>query len=1200
MAAGCRPRHFALLVWMLSVTAPVALAGDVEFSRDVRPILADRCFVCHGPDAGTREADLRLDSFEEATRDRGGWRAIAPGDPAQSELMQRVASEDPDYVMPPEGSHRTKLDQEERAILETWIEQGARYAEHWSFVSPQRPELPDAGLHPVDAFVRARLAAEGLEPSPPVEPELGLRRLFLDLTGLPPTPEETAAYLAELEAGADPESLWARWIGRLFTEEPYRSRYAERMASPWLDQARYADTNGIHMDAGRQIWPWRDWVLEAYRSNMPFDRFVLAQVAGDLLPDATQAQIVASGFHRNHVMTDEGGAIDAEYLVEYAADRVTTTGSVFLGLTLLCARCHDHKFDPVSQEDFYQLFSFFYSNEEPGLYSQIPDPNRAMEPFLEVPSAEQLERRESLAQEIELVREDLEQPSAADLEALEGFRGRVPGDLGLRWTESEVVEAISEGGATLTVTDAGSVLASGENPATDVHTFRLRTEGRGLHAVQLDVLRHESFVNGAPGRGMNGNAVLTSVEFEAVSVADPDIREPLEVSWAWADRFQDNDDYGILRALDERDNTGWAIGGHEHGDECSALFVFDREFGYEGGTELVVRLSYESIWSGHVFGHVHLSLASLSARGLDRLPLAQGAWYHAGPFSVGAGDAYEREFGPASATAFDPTVDIEADDGAYVRWSYKREFRDGEVTSLVGGVNLHYVGKELYSTTAREVEVSLGSDDGFELWLNGSRVAERNIARAVGADQDRASIELSPGRNSLVLKVVNTGGLAGFYFDALETSERLPVDMLPVVLYPGARTDHGASWEERVVHAWRLEGSPEYSEGLALISQLEQESAQLESEIPRTMVMRDRSEPRQAYVLDRGEYNKVDEERPVEPGIPGLFGQLETSTGDESTRATRLDLAQWLTAPENPLVARVAVNRLWQLLFGTGIVATSGDFGTQGEWPSHPELLDWLAVEFVESGWDVQQLMTTIVTSETYRQASAVRPEVFEVDPHARLLAAYPRRRLDAEAIRDQALYVSGLLREELGGPSVKPYQPEGLWREVAMLQSNTRIFERGGEEDLWRRSLYTYWKRACPPPSLLTFDAPTREACVVRRSQTNTPLQALVLWNDTQFLEAARVLAERTLRETQSEGEGLRRLFQRCTGREPSERELELMSGTLARYLERYADDEQGAAALLEIGDAPLDVELAPSRVAAWTLVASAVLNLHSSITQG
>ena len=1189
---------------LLAVPALVlASPGEVDYGRDVRPILSDRCFQCHGPDPATREAGLRLDEFEAATADRGGWSAIVPGDPASSELWRRVTTDDPDDVMPPDGAHRRRLDPDELAVLERWIGEGASYAGHWAFMAPLRPAPPSADLHPVDAFVGRRLEEAGLGPSARVEPELGLRRLFLDLTGLPPTPEETDAFLAELE-GAEADAVWGRWIERIFSEEPYRSRYAERMASPWLDQARYADTNGIHMDAGRQIWPWRDWVLEAYRTNMPFDRFVVEQLAGDLLPDATLDQQVASGFHRNHVTTDEGGAIDAEYLVEYAADRVETTGSVFLGLTMGCARCHDHKFDPISQEDYYRLFAFFYSNDEPGLYGQSGNPGRAMEPFLEVPSDAQQEERARLEEQLAAAEAALEEPSAADREALAAFRAGLGPELGLEWVPTAVVEASSAGGATLELTEEGHVLAGGENPATDVHTLRLRTEARGLRALQLDVLGHESFANGAPGRGVGGNGMLTFARFEAVSVAEPERREELGVAWAWADWAQDEDDYSILRAFDRRHNTGWAIGGHTHGDERTALFVFDREFGFEGGTELVVTLEYESIWHGLVFGHVRLGLGTLSEAGIERLPVAHGRWYHAGPFSWESGEAYEQEFGPERATDFDPTVDIALGEGGErLRWTHERGLTDGETVGLEGGVNVHYLGRELYAAAPRSVELSLGSDDGFELWLNGERVASREVARAVGRDQDRVTVELEAGRNTLVFKVINTGGLAGYFYEALEPAEVLGDDLLAALLLPEVRADGGEAWRERVAHAWRLQRSPEYAAGLERLAALEAEGEALEDAIPRTMVMRDRAEPRQAFVLHRGEYDKADEERPVEPGLPAVFGRLVRLERDaahlEGERFTRLDLARWMTAPDNPLVARVAVNRLWQLVFGTGLVATSGDFGNQGEWPSHPELLDWLAVEFVDSGWDVQHVLRLFVTSETYRQRSAVRPEVGAVDPGGRLLAAYPRRRLEAEAIRDQALYVAGLLEEQLGGPSVKPYQPPGLWREVAMLQSNTRIFERGPSADLWRRSLYTYWKRACPPPSLLTFDAPTREACTVRRSSTNTPLQALVLWNDEQFLEAARVLAERTLRETADESQGLALLFRRCTGRAPSERELGLLRETLDHYLERYADAAE-AAAIAEVGDWPRDEALEPSLVAAWTLVASAVLNLHATITQG
>jgi len=1177
----------------------------------VRPLLSDRCFPCHGPDPGNRQAGLRLDLLQEAA----AHGAIVPGEPRESELLRRIGSSDPDERMPPPENHRPPLDEAERELLARWIAAGAPYEEHWAFQAPQRPALPrrpEAEIgNAVDAFVRARLDEQGLEASPPARPELLLRRLFLDLTGLPPTPEELDAFLAELE-GEDFDAIWSRWIAKLFVEEPYRSRYAERMASPWLDQARYADTSGIHMDAGRQIWPWRDWVLRAFRDNMPFDRFLTEQLAGDLLPDATLDQQVASGFNRNHVTTDEGGAIDAEYLVEYAADRVETTASVFLGVTMQCARCHDHKFDPLTQEDYYGLFAFFFSNDEPGLYSQIPDPNRAFEPFLEVPSGEQVARREELDAELEEAREAILEPSEAEREALVEFRNELPGRLGLAWAESELVEASSSGGATLSVDDAGVVLASGESPDTDVHSLRLRTQARDLRLVQLDVLGHEGFTNGAPGRAGNGNAVLTGIGLEAISVAEPERRQELALRWLWADADQDNEDWSLLRALDERPNTGWAIAGHTDGSERVALLLTEEPFGFEGGTEIVLRLEYESIYADHVFGRVRVGLASLGDSGLAALPLVQGHWYQAGPFDLdGSTDAYERRFGPEEAIELDLAATFVNPRGGVLGWAYRQAFVDGAVTALEGGTNVHYLAKEVYAPEERSVELSLGSDDGFALFVNGREVARNDVARGVAADQDRAVVRLEPGRNSLVLKVTNTGGAAGFYYEALEGAERLSDDLLCALVETDARADHGIAFDDRILHAWRLEHSPDYAAGLERIGGLEEERAQLEAAIPRTMVMREREEPRETYVLERGLYDHPDESRPAAPSIPGILGTLDV---EEGQRATRLDLARWMTDPGNPLVARVAANRLWQLLFGTGLVATSGDFGYQGAWPSHPELLDWLAVELVENGWDLQALLTTLLASDTYRQDSAVRPEHRELDPENRWLARYPRRRLEAEALRDQALYVAGLLVERFGGPSVKPYHPPGLWREVAMLQSNTRTYERGEGDELWRRSLYTYWKRACSPPSLLTFDAPTREACVLRRARTNTPLQALVLWNDEQYVEAARLLAERTLGEERGDRERLAGMFRRCTSRWPSEQELDLLAAALADHRERYRSAPEDAAALVGVGERGRDGEpmegavaeaaaedgVQVAELAAWTLVANALLNLHATITQG
>lgn len=1186
---------WSVIALLASSKSAPSLENEIIFGRDIRPLLSDRCFRCHGPDPSTREADLRLDSFEFATSNRDGGAAIVPGDPEGSEVYRRITADDPDDVMPPVGSHRKALNSEEAEAIRAWIESGARYEQHWAFVAPAQAELPNDELNPVDAFVRQRLANSDLEPSAITSPELALRRLFLDVTGLPATPEETDAFLGALEI-EERAVVWRRWIRKLFAEEPYRSRYAERMTSPWLDQARYADTSGIHTDAGRQIWPWRDWVLEAYRHNMPFDRFLTEQLAGDLLPNATVAQRIASGFNRNHITTDEGGAIPEEYLVEYAADRAETTATVALGLTMGCARCHDHKFDPLTQKDYYSLFAFFASNEEPGLYSQLPDPKRAFEPFMEVPSEEQVARREQLAADLTTARSSLDHVSPEDVEAMARYRAELPGNMGLEWVEAEVAEMHSSNGTTLQLTERGTILSTGENPDTDVHTFRLRTSATGVRLIQLDVLGHESFTNGAPGRAGNGNAVLTGIRFEAISVADPQQRRELKASWFWADKAQDNEDWSLFRSFDERPNTGWAIAGHTDGQERVALFVMEQPFGFEGGTDVQVTLEYNSVYAQHAFGHVRLSLARLKESALDALPVSQSYWYHAGPFELDdPGTAYAQSFEPEQSAELDLATAFEASGGASIKWVFRQDFRDDALNRLNAGVNLHYVAREIYAASPREIEVSLGSDDGFALFVNGTQVAAREIPRGVQRDQDRARIPLEKGRNSFVFKVINTGGEAGFFYRVVESLERLDGDLVAGLVETSVRKDQGQALDDRFRHSWRLSRSPEYRAGQESIASLLEQQTQLESDIPKTMVMKELDEKRPTYVLERGQYDKADESRPVTPDVPAIFGGLQLEQ-----EPTRLDLAEWMTSKDNPLVSRVAVNRIWQMLFGTGLVSTSGDFGAQGSWPSHPELLDWLAVEFVESGWNLQALLELILTSETYQQSSRVAREALELDPENRLLSHYPRRRLDAERVRDHALFVSGLLKEELGGPSVKPYHPSGLWREVSMIASNTRIYERGGEADLWRRSLYTYWKRACPPPSLMTFDAPTREACVVQRASTNTPLQALVLWNDEQYLEAARVLAQRTLAENEGDEMRIDSLMRRCAGRRPSERESQLLSDALVELRQRYATDEEAARQLIAIGESPINTELEPSELAAWTLLANAVLNLHATITQG
>jgi len=1158
-----------------------AKRAPLRYGRDIRPLLSDRCFRCHGPDEAAREGKLRLD-LREAALARG---AFAPGDASGSELLARVTSTDPDDVMPPPASHKKTLSEEEVELVRRWIDEGANYEPHWAFVAPQRPAIPSVNdarwpANAIDHFTLELLEREGVAPSPETSPQALLRRVFLDLTGLPPTPEELDEFLGDARPDA-----YERWVDRLMREEPYRSRYAERMATPWLDAARYADTNGIHMDAGRQIWPWRDWLLHAYRDNMPFDRFVTEQLAGDLLPDATQEQLVASGFNRNHVITDEGGAIDEEYRVEYAVDRAATTGQVFLGLTLGCARCHEHKYDPVSQDEFYRFYAFFNSNEEPGLYSQLPDPNRAFEPFIKVPTPELAARLANLDEQLGAAREDLDRPSPDDDERFAEFLAGVERDGGVSWATTRIESVSATDGVVLTVQDDGSTLASGAHPDKEDHEVVLRTDATGLRLLRIEALTDTSLANGRVGRAENGNAVLSGVEVEATSVRDPRQRQTVRFAWAWADFEQQNGDFGAVNVLDP-DALGWAVDAHNREGARVALLLSDAPFGFEGGTELRVQLQYRSIYARHAFGRERLGVGSLGETALARLPLASSAWRRIGPFADVREAVFDKSYGPEQGPLDFARKIVD------LSWNTVIEFNDGATNATENGVGATYVAKRVFSPTARTVEVSLGSDDGFRFFVNGVEAAKNQIDRALAPDQDKATIELKAGVNELVFKIVNTGGQGGFYFKALEGAETLARDLCAAVL---PRAVRWANLETRLKTAWRLQASPSYRAKTERVAALEKERAEVDASVPMTMVMREAAMPRETFLLMRGQYDKPDKSRPAPRGVPAALGELPTDQP-----ATRLTLAEWMTSPDNPLLARVAVNRMWEMVFGTGLCATSDDFGLRSEWPSHPELLDWLAVEFRESGWDVQHMLKLMVTSATYRQSSRVRTELRDRDPKNRWLASYPRRRLGAEEIRDTALYAAGLLVESFGGPSVKPYQPEGLWTEVAMLQSNTRTYQRDTGEGLWRRSLYTYWKRACPPPSLLALDAPTRESCTLKRSETNTPLQALVLWNDEQFVEAARVLAQRELHETRAnDEERLTAMYRRCTSRTPDSDELAALQHALNAFRERYANDEASAKLLIEVGEQMTATDLDARELAAWTMVANAILNLDATISR-
>lgn len=1177
-------------------------AAPADFDRLVRPVLSDACFQCHGPDAATRAAGLRLDQPEAV-------RAALPL------LRERLSASDPELRMPPPEAHR-QLSELERDRLIAWLEAGAPWAEHWAFVAPERAEPPRLpadfgpsgaagnpwGRNPIDAFIGARLREQGLWPAPSADSSDLLRRVFLLLTGLPPSPEEQARFAADGEALGLDRAL-DRWIERLCSEEPYLSRYAEQRARTWLDQARYADTAGIHMDAGWQAWAWRDWVLEAYRQNLPFDRFGTLQLAGDLLPEAGRSGQVASGFHRLHVTTDEGGAIDEEYLVEYAVDRVSTTGSVFLGLTLGCARCHDHKYDPISMEEFYGLFACFNSVDQPGLYSQEPDQNRAFEPFVVLERPEDRERLAALFAERERLEAERAGEDPQEQQQWEEFRAELAG--AIEWPTALAAGASSEGGAELSLQADGSFLVAGPRPAGDVLRLTQDYAGGGFDTLLLEALPADGPGGSGPiGRADNGNAVLRHLSVTAISSADPNRREAVELAWAGASHEQQNGDFAALNVLDERDSW-WALDGHREGGARWLWVRFARPAGFEEGTRFEVRLDQRSPWAAHGFARPRLSLGRGAAALDGRLPIARGRFQRAAGFRFRSNDeAYDTVYAPERLERLEAGVEHPRDpaDGGQGSFSFVFDERLVEGPGLeleTAGREVLYLARELIVPSPRRVRFELGSDDGLELLLDGQTVYERRVERGLSQSDDVAEVDLPAGRHLLLHKVVNTGGQAGFYQRLSEPEGVDALELLALALPERARP--AADGRQREL--WRTARSPRYRAVGERLAALAAEEASARAGLPKAMVMREREMPRETFVLTRGDYRHPDRSRPVSRSVPKVLGSWP-----EGAPRDRLGLARWLFAPDNPLTARVFVNRLWGEVFGRGLVATGDDFGLQGERPSHPELLDWLAVEFIESGFDQRALLRLLLESATFRQSSRSRPELAQIDPDDRLLGRYPRRRLSAEEIRDGALYAAGLLVERLGGPSVKPYQPPGLWEEVAMLQSNTRSYQQGSGEALWRRSLYTYWKRAAPPPAMLSFDAPTREFCVTERSRTETPLQALVLQNDVQFLEAARMLAQRTLLELDAGyapapempaelvRRGLELLFRRVLAREPAPEESQALAVALADFRARFRSAPAKAEALLASGEAPRDPRLDPAELAAWTFLASSTLNLFEA----
>jgi len=1009
----------------------------IDFGRDIRPILSENCFHCHGQDSRTRMANLRLDTFEGATRDRGGRAALVPGKPEQSGIHQRITAATPALRMPPAQSNR-KLTPEQIALLTRWIAEGGQYARHWSFVPPRRPALPKAAgarwnRQPIDAFVLDRLESEGLRPSPAAAPAVWLRRASLDLTGLPPSPAVVGAF--EKDVAARGEAAYEAAADRLLASP----RYGERMAMDWLDVARYADTHGFNNDASRSMWRWRDWVIEAFNANMPYDRFLTEQLAGDLLPDPTLDQRIATGYGRNHVINSEGGIIDEEYRVEYVADRVRTLGMSWLGLTLECARCHDHKYDPYTQRDYYRFFAFFNNVPEIGEDGRVGN----AVPILPAPTREQQARIRELEDAI------------AALEA--NMRRR---EAPWRWRPADAARVRALAAAAKVPEAPAASLDCEAGP--DFH----RSEGVAGQACA-------GLVDGA-------RPALPPVPVSR--------RTPFTLS-VWVNPSPRDADAPLLSSADyarNRASTGWG-----------------------GGIDLRLIEGEVEFRFGQRYPAYSMVVRSQGSR------IAAGKWTHVALVFSGASPGANR---------------------AYASWV--RLFADGREVAL----RVLNDGAQIEAKADKPPQVKLRL--GWDNSPGGARFAGR---------LDEVSVwprALSPAE---VAAVFSSTGLPH------AAAAGGPVEWLRDAILP-------------------LEDAG-YAEAAAQRARLHAELLALRRDVPFVMVMEEMAPPRRTHVLLRGAYNAPGES--VEPGVPeDLLGAWPAGAPKN-----RLGLAKWLTRPDHPLTARVVVNRFWQQLFGQGLVRTSENFGLQGEWPSHPDLLDWLAREFVDSGWDVKALLRRIVLSAAYRQDSAASPALLARDPENRLLARGPRFRLPAEVIRDQALEIAGLLRHRLGGPSVYPFQPADLYKGmvVAADYPGTTWTESTGE-DLHRRSLYTFWKRTVPHPTMTVFDAPDREFCVVRRSTTNTPLQALTLLNDPIFVEASRRFAGRILREGgTTTASRLDFAFRLATGRPPDARERAILQSTFDRML----------AGLPGAGTAEAELT-------AYTMVANMILNLDEVLTKG
>ena len=1024
---------FAAILLLMTVNSAVRAADEIDYNRDVRPILSDTCYKCHGPDAAERKAGLRLDSLDgSVAKLESGATAIVPGKTDEGELLARIRSTDPDLVMPPPVSGK-KLTPLQIDTLTKWIAQGAEYKGHWSFIQPQRAALPAVSdeawcRNPIDRFVMEKLDTAVLKPSTEADRVTLIRRVTLDLTGLPPTPNEVQAFLAD----ADPNA-YEKVVDRLLASP----RFGEQMTRYWLDLVRYGDSHGLHLDNERALWKYREWVIKAFNANKSFDQFTIEQLAGDLLPDSTIDQKIATGFNRCNVSTSEGGSINEEVLVRYAVDRTETMSTIFMGMTLGCAVCHDHKFDPVTQKEFYQLFAFYNASADAAMDGNALAPP----PTIKVPTSEQTAMIADLDAKIASAKENITS-ALASVDYVDPGAGTVPASLEpaeFIWVEDE-----TPAGAQLQGDTPWEFVSAPDHP---VHTG-LKSSRR-----KADAMSQHFFTGVSPGLKIGERDKL--------------------FAWCWLDPTN---------------------------PPKTVMLQFN-----------------DGVWNHRAFW------------GEDTI-------------AFGAGDLPEhRSMGPLPPTGQWVRLEVDA---AHVGLAAGAELNGWAFTQFGGTVYWDHAGSVTRTPQGTQAFESQLAWETFDRALEKSAVPQ-------------------PVRDAIKVEVTQRS----------PEQTKLIRDHFVQYVHPKTRT----TFEPLQKQA----------------DDMTKQRSETDAAIAITMIMEDLPQPRPTFVLKRGEYDKPGDK--VEANVPAMFPPLP-----EGAPKNRLGLARWLVDPSHPLTARVAVNRYWQQYFGVGIVKTAEDFGMQGQWPTNPKLLDWLAVEFVESGWNIKAFQKLIVMSSSYRQNSSVSPELLSVDPENALLARGPRFRLDAEVVRDSALAMSGLLAEVYGGKSVRTYQPDGIWESVAFVGSTTQNYKRDDGAALYRRSLYTFWKRTAPPPSLMAFDAPSRETCVARRARTNTPLQALVLMNDTQYVEASRHLAARMMTEGgDSAAKQLTFGFQLCTARIPAEHELQILTRVHADQLAHYQANPAEAEKLLVIGASPRVTGLDPAGYAAMTMMANLILNLDETITK-